>query len=101
MATKNLDDTMLHSVQTLRADISYITSHLCTLEDRPKRQVLITAMVTSVFLSLGAPYIIDLIFPKKGAVSYPDTRSDESLHRSLANFEEFVNQVIRIEHKTI
>ena len=61
------DTTLIHSAQTLRAGISYITSHLCTLENREKRQIVAMAFVTSVIASLGAQYILDFIFPRKPA----------------------------------
>jgi hypothetical protein len=93
------DTTLIHSAQTLRADISYITSHLCTLENREKRQIVAMAFVTSVIASLGAPYILDFIFPRKSALAHPDTRSDKAIQHIADEFEYWVKQANDIKEK--
>ena len=88
----DMDETMLHSVQTLRSDIRYI--HICTMETREKRQLLLATFVTSAIATIGAPYLIYIIFPRKPAIAYPDARSDERIHHIVANTANFVDQAI-------
>ena len=95
----DIEGTLEHSAQTLRADISYITSHLCTLEHREKRQIVAMAFVTSVIASLGAPYILDFIFPRKSALAHPDTRSDKAIQHIADEFEYWVKQAHELKAK--